>query len=432
MAVADELRRVSIRAGDRDVDLVLPAHLPLRDLLPAVVDLIADRGVDGRYSCLQRVWGEVLDPVRSLAQCDVRDGEMLILTAPAPAPAVVPVHIDPSAAVAAAVAGTIRPWAGSPTRTARRAVFWWAASMSVVLLARPVFDGHAVGSAVAPAVVSVLALGAAAVKRRHGDSGGSVPLGLLAAGFAGVAGLLAAPGRPGLPGVFLAISAAAAVSLLAWRLLDCATWVFLPIGGAGMAASVVSVGAVAGWWAFAAAGPALVLCALAVLVMSPRLVVRGELSAADPATAGCSAQAGRVHRRLTVLVLTGAAATAVGVVFTAAGTSRPLPASGLVALAGVVTLLRAGAHREPYRVVALGISTAVSASVLVVMVAVRAAPVAPLLGVALMVIAVSAVRAGAQEPRRWPSPAQRAAAVLDLAAIVTAGPLTAITAGVLW
>ncbi|AQT81421.1 type VII secretion integral membrane protein EccD [Mycolicibacterium litorale] len=430
MAVADELRRVSIRAGDRDVDITLPAHLPLRDLLPAVVDLIGDRSVDGRWPCLRRVWGDVLDPVMSLAHSDVYDGESLILAAAESE--VAPVHADSCAEVAAAVQDAARPWGRSPTRLAGWGVLWWAASASAVLLARAAFDRHTLGPVVAAATASALALSGATLARRHDPASvAAVGLGLLATGFAGVTGLLAAPGHPGLPGVFLATSASATTAVLAWRLLGCAAWVFLPLAAAGMAASVVSVGAVAGWWAFTAAGPALVLCALAVLVVSPRLVARGGPPTADRTDGGCADWAVRAHRRLTVLVLAAATAAGVGVVFTAAGTSRPVPAAGLIALTGMLTLLRAGANRDAYRVVALSVSTGVSASTVVVMAAVAAAPAAPWLCAVLMTVAAWAMRTATRQRARWSPAALRIAAALDLAGIVALVPLAGLTAGVL-
>lgn len=431
MAAADEMYRVSIRAGDREVDVSLPAHLPLRDLLPAVADLVGDHALDGGLRCLRRASGELLDPVKSLAQSDTHDGESLFLTTAVPALA--PVYADTCAEVAAAIADVTHLWGRREARIAGWVAVCWAASMSAVLLIWPAVDGHA-GRAAVSAAVSALALSGAVVAQRHDrDSGAAVALGLLAAVFAGATGLFSAPGHFGLPGVFLAMSAAAAMALLVWRLLGSADWAFLPLAAAGVAGSVVSVGAVAGWWPFSAAGPVLVVCSLTVLIVAPRLVVRGGgLAGAAAADAGrTAAPAVLAHRRLTVLVAAAAAATAVGVVFTAAGTSRPVPAATMVALAGVLSLLRARSHRESYHVVALVFSSAVAASTLVLMVAAAAASATPWLCAGLAVVAASAMRAGRREPRRWPPAALHAAAVLDLAAIVALTPVAAVAAGVL-
>ena len=103
MAIANRVR-VSIRTADRDVDLAVAAHLPLRDLLPGVLDAVAtESGSDftGRAVCLSHPLAGPLDAARSLAEGGVRDGDLLVLTDARP-PRVQPTF-DPCAAVGAAV-----------------------------------------------------------------------------------------------------------------------------------------------------------------------------------------------------------------------------------------------------------------------------------------------------------------------------------------
>ncbi|HTY29375.1 MAG TPA: EsaB/YukD family protein, partial [Mycobacterium sp.] len=66
--MAIQMCRVSVRSAHREADLAVPAHLPLREVLPSVVTMVGG-DVCGRDIQLVRVDGDVLDPDRSIAQC---------------------------------------------------------------------------------------------------------------------------------------------------------------------------------------------------------------------------------------------------------------------------------------------------------------------------------------------------------------------------
>ncbi|EHB58331.1 protein of unknown function DUF571 [Mycolicibacterium rhodesiae JS60] len=285
MTVTDEMRRVSIRAADREVDVVLPAHVPVAELVGEMAGLLGGDEVVGYDPHLTRVSGEVLDPAMTLAQCAIRDGELLLLTSVARTESMP--RFDASTAVIDVVASSTPTVAGPRER----------------------------------AVAAI---------------------GVLSVAFAGLAAALAAPGHLGVPGFLLAMSAMSATSLFTWRLLDCAPVVFLPLAAVAMTASAAAVGAVAGWWPMTAAGPILGLASLALLAVSARLSVRSSgLSTPALPDGDIEARTRTARQRLTMFVVTATEGAALGVAVTAATTTRPLAAGVFIAVASSALVLRA-------------------------------------------------------------------------------------------
>lgn len=223
MAATDEMCQVSIRTADHEADFTLPAHVPITELIPAVVDLIGKDDFVNAEPRLTRASGEALDMAATLAQCSIPDGELLILTAAADRRAPV-IRFDLTTAVVDAVAGlTPPPWPAA-NRRAGWIVLGWATAVLLTLLGRAMLDPNAARHAAISAAAASLALTGAVVVRR--DPTLATTLGVLATTFAGLTAALAVPGQPGPPGFLLAMSASAATSLVAWRLLDCAPLVF--------------------------------------------------------------------------------------------------------------------------------------------------------------------------------------------------------------
>ena len=131
-----EICRVSIRSAHRDTDLALPADLPLCELIPSVVDVVG-ADVGGRDVRLVRTDGDILDAARSLAQCGVYDGDLLILTAVTEPTSQPP--FDLCASVADAVGRTESETTVRRPTTAMVGVLWSAAAVAV-LLGRNAFD----------------------------------------------------------------------------------------------------------------------------------------------------------------------------------------------------------------------------------------------------------------------------------------------------
>ncbi len=115
------LRRVSVHAGTAVVDLVLPAAMPVATLIPSIIDILDDCGADrsgdrpANAYRLSRPGAPALHASTTLAQNDIRDGAVLILSqsrAELPAPR----YDDVAEAVATTLDADSRPW----TRRAAR------------------------------------------------------------------------------------------------------------------------------------------------------------------------------------------------------------------------------------------------------------------------------------------------------------------------
>jgi hypothetical protein len=285
MTATDEIRRVSIRAADREVDVVLPARVSVAELVGEMVDLAGGGDLAGHDPHLTRVSGEVLDPAATLSQCAIRDGDLLLL-ASAARPESVP-RFDVSTAVIDAVASST-PVVAVPRERAAAAI------------------------------------------------------GVLAVALAGLSAGLAAPGHLGLPSFLLAMSAMSATSLSVWRLLDCAPVVFLPLAAVAMTVSAAAVGAVAGWWSMSTVGPILGLASLALLAVAARLSVRSSgLSMPGLPDADIEARARTARQRRRMLVVTATEGAALGATVTAATTTHPFAAGIFIAVIGSALGLRA-------------------------------------------------------------------------------------------
>ncbi|WP_445168958.1 EsaB/YukD family protein [Mycolicibacterium sp. Dal123E01] len=359
---------VSIRTGDREVDLALPAHLPIVELMPSVVDLIGSDDVTSNDVHLARVGGGVLDPAAALAQHGIRDGELLLLT-PASAQESPVARFDTGSSVVEVVTGLTHPLTWVTRGRAGRIIVCWCAAMMMLLMY---------------------------------------------------------PGHPGLSGFLLMMSAISATSLLAWRLLDCAPLVFLPLAAVTMAGAATTVGAVAGWWPTTAAGPLLVMGALGTLVASARWSVRcSGLAAADLSDTELEDRTTAAHHRLTQLILTAAPAAALGAVITAATTLRPAVAAVFIGIVGAALLLQSRRLADRYHVAALVLSCGISATALVGLCAIKVPSSGPWLCAALLAAGAGAVWL----PWRLSAAARRVIAVLDLAVSATVVPAAAAAAG---
>lgn len=421
MDVTDATRRVAIRTADGEVDVTLPAHLPVGDLLPAVVDLIGGDQFGGGTPHLTRICGQLLDLDVTLAESMVCDGELLVLTAAARRVALP--RFDTCTTVVEALADMPQPSWRFVGRTAGWAVLGWAAAVFVVLLSSAMLDPRLSRPTAVAAVAAVVALGGAvAVHRAHRDLAGAVALGVLAAVLAGLTAALIPPGRPGLPAFLLAMSAVSATSLAAWRLLDCAPAVFIPLASAAMAAWTATVGAVTGWWPTAAAGPMLSTGSLAALALSAAWAVRScGLPSADPSEAGVHTRARTARTRLTVLVGATAGAAALGAAVTAATTGQPRFGAVFIAIVGAALALRARHHDDPYPVAVLSVSSGLAVTSLIVLAVREAGSNTPWVCAGLLLLAVGAAWLGFGGRSRCIA-ARRALSVLDLAVTAAVVP----------
>ena len=233
MSVA--LARVTISTPQRRVDVALPEHVPLAELLPEVLrhagEGLADDGEKHGGWVLRRADGVALTTTQGLFPQGVRDGEVLYL---------VPAHdawpeLEYDDVVEAIAEGARRRggiWTSASTRTATlvAAGVLLALGLVAVLGTGPAWDGAAVAGLGAAAG---LALAGITASRAYGDARAGVALGAWAMpyAFAGGAVLVASDDRVGVLGPVAWLGDA---ELLAGSV---ALLVAAVLGGAGVAAS---------------------------------------------------------------------------------------------------------------------------------------------------------------------------------------------------
>ena len=240
------LARVTISAPQRRIDVALPEHVPLAELLPELLrhagEGLADDGERHGGWVLRRTDGVALAPAQGLFPQGVRDGEVLHL---------VPAHdewpeLEYDDVVEAIAEGARRrgsAWTPASTRTAT--LIGAGALLAVALIAAvttgPRWDGAAFAGL---GLAVLLALAGVTASRAYGDARAGAALGAYAMpfAFAGGAVLVATDDRVGV------------VSPLPWlggpELLagSVALLLVAALGGVGVAASLrlFTAGAVIG------------------------------------------------------------------------------------------------------------------------------------------------------------------------------------------
>jgi type VII secretion integral membrane protein EccD len=186
------LARVTISAPQRRVDVALPEHLPLAELLPEVLrhagDGLADDGERHGGWVLRRTDGAALEAGQALLPQGVRDGDVLHLV---PARAQWP-ELEYDDVVEAIADGARRrgaAWSGAATRAASLvgAGALLAVGLIAVLAGGP---GERIGPYAALAIAVLLALAGVVASRAYGDAPAGVALGGYALPYAFVGGAL--------------------------------------------------------------------------------------------------------------------------------------------------------------------------------------------------------------------------------------------------
>lgn len=230
------LARVTISAPTRRVDVALPEHVPLAELLPEVLrhagEGLADDGEKHGGWVLRRTDGVALATSQGLFPQGVRDGEVLHL---------VPAHndwpeLEYDDVVEAIAEGARRrgsAWTPASTRTATLAAAGVLLGLGLIaiLLAGPAWNGAA---AVGLGVAVVLAVAGVTASRAYNDGRAGAALGAYAMpyAFAGGAVLVASNDRVGvlpfLPWIGDSELLAGSVALL----------IVAALGGVGVASSL--------------------------------------------------------------------------------------------------------------------------------------------------------------------------------------------------
>ncbi|WP_245849070.1 type VII secretion integral membrane protein EccD [Mycobacterium palustre] len=370
------LRRVSVHAGTADVDLALPAEVPVAVLIPSIVDFLDGSGdCEAKRYQLFTPGACALDSSKTLAQNGIRDGDVLVLTH-TPTPRLTPRCDDVAEAVASALRAGRAP---GPRRRSARLVGAMAAGCltgigAVVLIRNEMRangfgeDGAAAGIAAAAGVIALL--GAAVAHRSYRDAMAALALSVTGIAFSAVAGLLTVPGGPGLPNALLAAAAAAATAVLAIRAVGCGVVALTAIACAATLAALAALGGVLTGAPVAAVGSVLTLTSLGLIGWAPRIsLLLAGLSPRltppldhEPAD-DLADKAFRAEGWLTGLVSAASSAAALGAVVTVlAGAPRP-SCLAFGGLAGALLLARARSQGQARALVcAIGGTTVVAAT----------------------------------------------------------------------
>lgn len=287
--------RVSLYLDGTNVDMALPADIPVEVLLPAVHDILIRQGLPAPAVLVARQLSvpglAALDPAKSLRQHGIADGTVLTLTTP---PASAAPVVDAAATVAATPPSPA--WLRQP------------------LVAR--------GAGLAVAIVT-----------------------------AGWTGFLVVPGGPGIPDFLLAAAAISVTALVLMRLAANATTITGPlfaVACTGLLGTTAGLTAILCGLSTAQSGITLTVLSVAVLTVANRISVRVcRLSPVlvdgperDPGTRVAPA------RTLLGALVAGAAVGAVLGVLAMYTHQSDWPRAGLAAAVSATLLLRLRHHPE--------------------------------------------------------------------------------------
>ncbi|MFI1995098.1 type VII secretion integral membrane protein EccD [Actinoplanes sp. NPDC020271] len=445
------LARVTISAPRRRVDVALPEHVPLAELLPEVLrhagEDLADTGERHGGWVLRRADGLALEIDSGLYPQGVRDGEVLHLT---------PARDDwpewEYDDVVEAVAEGARRRGGTWTPAATRTVAL-AAAGAVLALGLPALRGDTSGWP-GLGLAALLTLAATTTSRAYGVASAGVLLGSFAMpyAFVGATALVTSSGGAWIsgPGLLAGSVAVLVVAVLGGAGVAAGVRVFtagatVGVLGALTASAVLAAGPAAG----TAVLPAALVCGIPLL---PALALRLGRTPVPPAVlpeeppdepAGTAlevlrrrperevvfAAAGRADEFLAGLLLGHAVlVAAAAVALAAAGTlaARLLLAAAAVALLLRARLFRARRHRLPLIAGGLAAAVALGAALL----AEVPASARPVVTAGCVLLALAIVAGGVTWSRRPPSPSvSRAADALDVLATVSVIPVACAVAG---
>ncbi|KZS62027.1 type VII secretion integral membrane protein EccD [Mycobacterium ostraviense] len=446
MSAADPgLRRVAVHAGTTVVDMSLPAALPVAALIPPIIDVLGDRvprdTATGYHLCTPG--GQILASATTLAQSDIRDGALLVLSRSVPEPPAQR-HDD----LAEAVSATLGTAAPRPCRrTARLAgalatgVLTGAGSGVLIRDALHASAQHGATAALAAAAGVIALLLAGVAHRIHRDPIAALTLSAIATVFVAVAGLLAVPGAPGVPHAMLAATAAAVAAALAIRLTGYGAVTLTIMGGC---ATVIAVAALAGvitaapvyvigsWAVLASLGllEASARMSIALAGLSPRLPPAIDHDDPDelPPADVLATKSMRADNWLTSLLAIFSGCAAIGAIVGALTTQRAVP---LAATTAALLLLRARAHRHRTRWLLLVISGIATGTTAFLIAAANWMQHGVWIAALTAILAAAAMFLGFVAPGMSLSPAaRRGVETLELAAWVAVAPLVCWTCGV--
>nr|KOY49426.1 secretion protein [Gordonia sp. NB41Y] len=457
------LVRVSVLGGNTQLDIALPAAVPLAALIGELVAQIESRSPAGREVddadagsddhrphthrtrwTLAPIGQEPLPVNRSLAESGVRDGDLLMLSTASTGDSAA-LFDDVVDAIARLNDSRFANWSPAAARIVGLGLAVPASVVAAVCLLGARSATEALWP-VAPAAVSVLALLVAAtlIARRHGDPGTAATLSATSFAPAFATGMLCVPGGFGSAHLALGAAAVLLTVVLSYRLTTvgpvlhaaASTAAALTASAAVTALlSTMTVPHVAAVWA--AVGLATVAVAprltivLAKLPLPPVPTAGASLDADDlepaPAIEGIGAigamalpRADALERRahlanayLTGIIIGGATVTATGAVLTVVPwPQHPVVPAIYAVVVAVVLCLRGRSHTDLAQACVLTVAGALALAVLTVSLAVAGGGWALTGFGTAMVLLILAVVLGVVAPNREFSPVMRRMAEL--------------------
>jgi type VII secretion integral membrane protein EccD len=351
----DSLCRVAVHNDGRTVDLALPSTACIAELLPSIVDIIRTDDVDTGGWELHRCGGGALDESMTLQENQIRDGDLLWLTACDP-PAFRWTELDADHVVAKAATAAV----GTPHLFVVGGLA--TAAVSAAALASPAGVDHWIpGTAVSAAAVA----GSVAVCRIRHAPPFLLACNLIAVMFAAVSGAIAVPLGPLAAHLLLASAAALSVSVLLLRLTEGGATPLTACATISLMSAVASLVGVTADLPPQTVGTTLAVLALAGLSAAPRFSITLSGIGPNPNDDAFSRDLAEdrvehAHSTLTGLVSGSSAAATLGVALVAYGhtisPNAPQAALAFCTVISVALVLRTRTQVDPNRRIALSLA----------------------------------------------------------------------------
>lgn len=240
VSAAPEVIRVSVVGGRTQLDVALPADVPVAAFLPELARLIKSRDDERSDDMADRderrtfwVLGRegragtgVLEPDRTLREAGVKNGELLRLSARrALSPPTL--YDDVVDAAARLNRASYAAWSATAAQTMAFAGLWLCAAVWVVLLLAPGLSAHRPMILIAAALMTVTLIGAAALVRRvlgRADIAAAVGPPVIAVGAA-AGWVLAAP--HGAVGLAVGCAVLLVLTAICHRLIGAGHWTYV-------------------------------------------------------------------------------------------------------------------------------------------------------------------------------------------------------------
>ncbi|WP_308163058.1 type VII secretion integral membrane protein EccD [Nocardia alni] len=465
--VEPQLCRVSVIGGNTQVDMALPAAIPVANFIPEVVALIASRNPnlsehedsDGalraEHWTLSRLGHEPIEPHRSLTEADVFDGELLVLreVETVEAPALFDDVID---AVARLTESSFRGWTSESAGQAGLAAATTGSIAAALLLPVAKAQGWGPPAGAAGLAVGLLALLAAALTARiYTDRTTATALSVCGLALSGAGAAVLVPGGFGAPHLLLGCAVTLLLAVVTLRLVGTGTTVFAAVITTA-AFGTATAGTITLWHLAAPkVGVIAMMCALLIVTFTPRIAVAaarlpvppvptaggvidprdheqrptiegiGAIGATTiPSAAGLDLRSRQANEYQSGMLIGLALAVTAGALAAAGSAEHRWQGAALAAAAGLVLCRRGRIFADRIQAATLVLASCAILIGLPILLGTKLHDWALPAAGTLIVLSLIAVLVGVVAPRTTVSPiAQRSAELLEYLCICTIGPL---------